>query len=195
MNKKIIVIAGYLASGKSTFALRLSKELNIPYFIKDTFKSAICTGIPISNREEGLRFSVATFDAIAYVSERLMEAGYPFIIEGNFMMGGYMKKNEGDIVKALIQQYGYQSLTFIFHGDAKVMCDRFNSREVLPERGQANQLFSKLTYEDCEKLLPPLGEFTVGGTIIKVDTTDFNNVDFAGQTETARRFLISEEQS
>ena len=52
MNKKIIIIAGYLASGKSTFALRLSKEINVPYFVKDTLKSAICTSIPITNRED-----------------------------------------------------------------------------------------------------------------------------------------------
>ena len=189
MNKKIIIIAGYLASGKSTFALRLSKELNVPYFTKDTFKSAICTNIPITNREEGIRFSAATFDAIAYVTERFMETGYPLIIEGNFVMGGYRKANEGSILEALIHKYGYQSLTYIFWGNTRVMCDRFNERERLPERGQANQLFSELTYEDSEKLLPPLGDFTVGGEIIKIDTTDFIKVDYKGLFAMAHDFL------
>ena len=111
MNKKIIIIAGYLASGKSTFALRLSEKISVPYLIKDTFKSAICTSIPITNREDGRRFSAATFDAIAYVAERFMETGYPLIIEGNFVMGGYMKLNEGEVIKSLIEKYNYQSLT------------------------------------------------------------------------------------
>ena len=190
MNKKIIVIAGYIASGKSTFALQLSKEMKIPCFIKDTFKSAICTGTPITNREESRRFSAATFDAIAYVSERLMEIDYPFIIEGNFVMGGYMKTNEGDRLKQLIDKYDYQSLTYIFWGDTHVICDRFNKREKLPERKQI-QMFTELTYEDCEKELPPLGDFTVGGKTVRVDTTDFEKVSFIHYIEIARGFLFS----
>ena len=187
--KKIIIIAGYLASGKSTFALRLSKEINVPYFIKDTFKSAICAKIPITNRDEGRRFSAATFDAIMYVTERFMETGYPLIIEGNFVLGGYMKANEAEMINALIEKYDYQSLTYIFVGDTSVMCDRFNERERLPERGQANQVFSEMTHEDFSKLLPPLGDFIVGGEIIKIDTTDFDKVDFENHIETARLFL------
>ena len=114
MNRKIIIIAGYIASGKSAFALRLSKEVDIPYFIKDTFKSAICKSLTIANREESRRFSAVTFDAIIYAAERLMETGYPLIVEGNFTMGGYMKTNEGDRIKRLIDKYDYQSLTYIF---------------------------------------------------------------------------------
>ena len=193
MNKKIIIIAGYLASGKSTFAKRLSKEINVPYFDKDTFKSAICTSIPITNREDGRRFSAATFDAIAYVTERFMETGYPLIIEGNFVMGGYMKTNEGEAIKSLIEKFGYQSMTYIFWGDMHVICDRFNKREKLPERGQSNQVFAELTYEDCIKWLPPFGEFTVGGKIIKVDTTDFDKVDYEGLINTARNFMANEQ--
>ena len=189
MNKKIIIIAGYLASGKSTFALRLSKKISVPYMIKDTLKTAICTSIPITNREDGRRFSAATFDAIAYVTERFMETGYPLIIEGNFVMGGYMKLNEGEVIKSLIEKYKYQSLTYIFWGDTRVMCDRFNEREKTPERGQANQVFAELSYEDCEKWLPPLADFTVGGQIIKVDTTDFNKVDYDGLINTAHKFI------
>ena len=189
MNKKIIIIAGYLASGKSTFALRLSKKINVPYFIKDTFKSAICTSIPITNREDGRRFSAATFDAIAYVTERFMETGYPLIIEGNFVMGGYMKLNEGEVIKSLIEKYNYQSLTYIFWGDTYVLCDRFNEREKTPVRGQANQVFTELSYEDCEKWLPSLGDFTVGGRIIEVDTTDFNKIDYDGLVYEAHEFI------
>lgn len=191
MNRKIIIIAGYIASGKSTFALRLSQNVMIPYLIKDTFKSAICKNIPITNREEGRLFSSVTFDAIVYVTQRFMESGFPLIIEGNFVTGGYKKTNESEEIKSLIKKYDYNSLTYIFFGDTRVMCDRFNTREKLPERGQANQIFSKLTYEDCEMGLPPLADFTVGGKIIKVDTTDFNKVDFEKHIESARLFLDS----
>ena len=38
MNNKIILVSGYCATGKSTFARNLSQSLNIPCFIKDTIK-------------------------------------------------------------------------------------------------------------------------------------------------------------
>ena len=75
----MIVVGGYLASGKSTFAVRLSEALNVPYFAKDTFKVALCENILINNREESSRFSVVTFDAMMYAAERLLEVGYPVI--------------------------------------------------------------------------------------------------------------------
>ena len=94
MTKKAIVICGYLASGKSTFALRLARELNVPYLIKDTFKSAICRDLPIEDRSASSRFSAATFNAMLYVAERLMEAGAPVILEGNFVPAGVKPVDE-----------------------------------------------------------------------------------------------------
>jgi len=94
MNKKIIIIAGYLASGKSTFAVRLSKVINVPYLVKDTFKIALCKSIKINGREESSRFSVVTFNAMMYVTERLIETGFPVIIEGNFVPAGIKKVDE-----------------------------------------------------------------------------------------------------
>ena len=53
MNNKIIIVEGYLASGKSTFALKLSESLTIPYFIKDTFKIALCENISVNDEVLG----------------------------------------------------------------------------------------------------------------------------------------------
>ena len=98
-----------------------------------------------------------------YVANRFMETGYPLIIEGNFVLGGYMKANEAEMINALIKKYEYQSLTY--------------------------QVFSEMTHEDFSKLLPTPGDFTVGGEIIKIDTTDFDKVDFENHIETERLFL------
>ncbi len=118
-----------------------------------------------------------------------METGYPLILEGNFVLGGYRKAREAGILKSLIDKYNYQSLTYIFWGDTHVLCDRFNEREKLPERGQANRVFEELTYDYFDKNIPPFGDFTVGGEIIKIDTTDFEKVDFESHIERARLFI------
>jgi len=189
MDRKIIIVGGYLASGKSTFALRLSRAINVPYLIKDTFKIALCSSISIDNREESSRFSAVTFDAMMYATERLLETGYPVIIEGNFVPYGIKKVDEAGVIKKLIDKYDCRSLTYKFMGDTRILHKRFIEREKLPERGQANIMFSEISYNDFDKFCRNLDEFNVGGEIIKIDTTDFDKVDFENYIETARLFI------
>jgi len=189
MNKKIIIIEGYLAAGKSIFTRQLSKEINVPYLIKDTFKIALCENVPITNREESSRFSAVTFDAMMYVTERLMEVGYPIIIEGNFVPPGLKKADEAGVIKALIEKYRYQSLTYKFTGDTQVLYERYIERDKLPERGDANRDFEEVTYERFSEYCHNLDKFSVGGEVIKVDTTDFEKVDFTRHIEKANMFI------
>ena len=95
MENKLIVIQGYLAAGKSTFARQLSTALKVPCFVKDTFKSALCESIELASREESSRFSAVTFDGLLYIAEQMLEAGQPLILEGNFTPPGVKKKDEG----------------------------------------------------------------------------------------------------
>lgn len=189
MNRKIIVIAGYLASGKSSFALRLSKETGVPYLIKDTFKSALCEHIVIENGRESSRFSAAAFDGMVYVAERMFEAGYPLIIEGNFVPAGVKSVNEEGVLRQLIDRYGYTALTYQFMGDTRVLYRRFVEREKTPERGEANIRKEAVIYEEFEQWCHNLDAFHLDGDTIKVDTTSFATVDFEGLLESARRFL------
>lgn len=192
MNKKIIIVDGYLASGKSTFARRLSKEISVPYLIKDTFKIALCDSVSITNREEGSRFSAVTFDGMMYVTERLMEAGFPIIIEGNFAPIGLKKVDEAGVIKALIQKYDYQPLTYKFEGDTKILHERYIEREKTPERGDANRDFEEISFGDFDRYCHNLDAFHVGGEVVKVDTSDFGAVDFEKLIETAQMFAGSD---
>lgn len=187
--KKIIIIEGYLASGKSTFAAKLSKEINVPYLIKDTFKSAICRSVSIASREESSRFSAVTFDAMIYVVERFMETGLPVIIEGNFVPEGVKKVDEASVIKDLICKYGYESLTYKFKGDTNILHKRFIRRENSPERGQANLMFSEMPYIEFDRTCRNFDGFSVGGKITEVDTTDFEKVDFGALIELAKAFI------
>jgi len=95
MENKLIVIQGYLAAGKSTFARQLSTALKVPCFVKDTFKSALCESIELASREESSRFSAVTFDGLLYIAEQMLEAGQPLILEGNFTPPGVKKEGRG----------------------------------------------------------------------------------------------------
>lgn len=189
MNKKIIIIGGYLASGKSTFALQLSEFLNVPYLIKDTFKIAVCKNVSVSNRNESSLFSLVTFDAMMYVSERMFEAGYPVIIEGNFVPAGVKKVDEAGVIRKLINEYGYDSLTFKFTGNTHVLYKRFVEREETAERDQVNKIGSDVAYDDFDKWCHNLDGFDAGGKIVPIDTTDFGAVDFNYYFDIASQFI------
>ena len=189
MNKKIIIVEGYLASGKSTFALQLSKYINVPYLIKDTFKIALCESVTITNRGESSIFSAVTFDAMMYVVERMFEMGCPIIIEGNFVPAGVKKVDEAGVIRQLIDKYEYSSLVFKFTGDTRVLYKRFVEREETLERGQVNKIGADVSYDVFDGWCHNLDSFDVGGKIIRVDTTDFDSVDFEGYYEIARQFI------
>jgi predicted kinase len=189
MGGKIIIVEGYLASGKSSFALRLSRVLNIPYFIKDTFKIALGANLPVDYQAEGSRFSAVTFNAIIYAAERLMETGVPFIIEGNFVPAGVKPVDEAGMIKALTEKYAYKPLTFKFTGDTRVLHKRYVERNDSPERGDANRFHGETPFDVFEVYCRNLNAFDAGGEVITVDTTDFSAVDYDYLIELARFFL------
>ena len=189
MNRKIIIIGGYLAAGKSEFARRVSQAIGIPYLIKDTLKTALCASVPITNSADSSRFSAVTFDAVMYVAERLLEVGFPIIIEGNFVPVGVKKTDDAGVIKTLIGKLDCRSLTFKFMGDTRVLYERYIERDKTPERGDANRDFTEVTFADFDRYCHRLDDFSVGGQTVLVDTTSFDAVDFARHIDTARHFI------
>lgn len=189
MDKKIIVITGCLASGKSTFALGLARQVNVPYLIKDTFKSAICRSIKIPGRSVSSQLSAAAFDGMLYVTERVMETGGPIIIEGNFMPPGVKPVDEAGAIRELAGRYGYSKLTFRFTGDPAVLHRRFTEREQSPERGDANRIGSPVSLETFRQWCRSLDGFDIGGQLVEVDTTDFAAAGLDRCIERAVEFL------
>lgn len=189
MNKKVIVIEGYLAAGKSTFALRLSKSLNIPYLIKDTFKIALCKNIPVTNRTESSVFSTVTFDGMMYVVERMLETSAPIIIEGNFVPAGVKKVDEASVIKRLINKYNYTPLDFKFVGDTHVLHQRFLKREKTAERGEVNKFGIDVPYDTFNQWCHNLDSFDIGGETVRIDTTNFSSVNFMTYVKLAKGFM------
>lgn len=189
MNKKVIVIEGYLAAGKSTFALQLSKTLNMPYLIKDTFKIALCKNIPVTNRTESSVFSTVTFDGMMYVVERMLETSAPIIIEGNFVPAGVKKVDEASVIKRLINKYNYTPLDFKFVGDTHVLHQRFLKREKTAERGEVNKFGIDVPYDTFNQWCHNLDSFDIGGETVRIDTTSFSSVNFMTYIKLAKGFM------
>lgn len=92
-------------------------------------------------------------------------------------------------MQEFVRRHVYSPLTYIFLGDLAVLHKRFMAREVLPERGRANIMWEEITLEAFAKGNPAFAELNIGGEIIKIDTTDFENTNFDKYMEIAYTFL------
>ena len=178
-----------MATGKSTFALQLSKSLNIPYLIKDTFKIALCKNISVTSRTESSVFSTVTFNGMMYVAERMLETNIPIIIEGNFVPADVKKIDEAGAIKRLIDRYNYTSLDFKFMGDTRVLHQRFLEREKTAERGEANKIGMDVPYDTFNQWCHNLKGFDIGEETVRVDTTYFPDVNFNTYINLAKEFM------
>ena len=79
--KKLILIGGVLASGKSTYANILKDKFNLTVVTKDRLKEILGDNIYVNNREENKKLSVISFEMIKYLISCNMTT---IVIESNF---------------------------------------------------------------------------------------------------------------
>lgn len=184
MKKKIILVSGYAAGGKTVFSKKLSEELGIPVFNKDDMKAVLGKYIPLPTRQESKNVSNATVALMLHVAENMMKTRQQFILESNF------RENEAEILKDLIRTYEYESFSYVLTGDLTVLHKRFVKRDNSPERDPANKLGGLLDeFDKFAAEVSPLAEFDVGGRKMQIDTTDFERVDFSKYIRCGKSFL------
>ncbi len=182
MKNKIILISGYCATGKSTFSYKLAEKLNLPCFNKDRIKEVIGDGFGAENKDVHKKNSAVTFMLMMHIAENFLKAGKPCILESNF------KLHESEQVKKLLEKYNCECLTFVFTGDLEVVYERYIERE------KTNRHWVHIIEgEDKEMFMNSHKQFgqadvSVGQTV-KVNTTDFDKVDYEKLYDIAENFL------
>ena len=68
--KKLLLITGDIAAGKSTFSKILSERYSTAVFQKDTIKEILGDHIGFHNREENKILSNATIEIMCHISKR-----------------------------------------------------------------------------------------------------------------------------
>jgi len=80
----LMIILGSPASGKTTLAERLSRDLALPCLCKDDVKEALFDVLGCPDRERSRQLSEASFTALARLARTQLAAGQSCIIEGNW---------------------------------------------------------------------------------------------------------------
>ena len=120
--KKLIIITGDLAAGKSTLANSLSLELQIPCLIKDTLKEIACDAIGYQTREENRELSISAVNSMIYVFNQTAKVGGDLILEANF------RSEELEDIQEIAEDNDYQVLLISLVGDVSLLYQRFLDR-------------------------------------------------------------------
>ena len=183
MKNKIIIIGGYCATGKSTFARTLSRELNIPCFEKDIIKETLGDGFGPESGEVFKKGSFVTFMLMLHIAECFLQAGRACILESNFRV------QEFDRIKELLEKYNGECLLFKFKGDLDVIHKRYLERHEAGERHWVHK--GGGTIETFKNAMTE--RFGLNGVeaerTVDVDATSFDDIDYENLVGIAKGFI------
>ena len=184
MKNKLIIIGGYCGAGKSTFARKLSRFLEVPCFIKDSIKETMGDSFGGDwSPETCKKASAVTFDLMMHIAESFLQVGKPCILEANF------KLSEEQVINGLLEKYSAEGLTFIFDGDLDVIYDRYFLREVSGERHWAHLVEgeSRNSFKEGQRK-GRLTEVAIGH-VIRVDASSFAQIDYEDLYSQAKKWM------
>ena len=171
---QLIITTGRPASGKSTLAKWLSKELGIPFFSKDNIREVLFDSLGWKDRKWAQMLGRASIDIMFYLAEMQFEAGCSVILDNSFDPSLSVPR-----FQALKTKYDIETIQIICYSDQGTLFNRFKERAETgnrhPGHGDKDVLDELRIYLAEEKSLA----MNIGGSIIEVDTTDFSRVDYS----------------
>lgn len=166
--KKLLLVMGDLATGKSTFAGQLSRRYDTVLFCKDSLKETLGDTFGYSNREENLRLSQGAAALMRLIFREFSEINRDLILESNFRIG------ELEQLHQLAEENDYQVLTLVLRGDAQLLHKRYLNRMRHENRPAVHLCQEFNALQGFSAYLESLRTPTVPGAAIEIDANDFS---------------------
>lgn len=167
-NKKLLLIMGDLACGKSTFASILSKRYNTSVFGKDSIKEVLGDTIGFANREENLKLSAATMGLMYFLFSEFTKLKKPLILESNF------HTKELEHLHRIAAEQGYEVLTLVLRGDIEVLHKRYLHRMQNENRHPVHLSTTLDVFEDFKGYIEHTRKEEIPGNVLEIDANDFS---------------------
>lgn len=166
--KRLLLITGDLATGKTTFSNLLSARYGAAVFQKDRIKETLGDEIGFRDRAENKRLSVATVVLMRQIFSALTVCGVPVILEANF------RANELEAIHAAAAGGGYQVLTLVLRGDLDVLYGRYCHRMREENRHPVHLSAPLHVREEFERYVLQARQEKVPGETEEIDASDFS---------------------
>lgn len=197
-----ILVSGLPATGKSTMAAYLSKQLGIPVFSKDAIKERLFDTLGFSSREEKVRLGVAAMEILYDCARTCLSCGQSVILENNF------EDTSREGLAALLAACPCEVITVHMTGDLRAIYARFAQRDQSPERHRGhivNDCYPEKPGSASAHRTMPYEAFAASmlgrgmdrlpwdGPCVRVDTTDFDKVDREDVLHSVRVLMAGQE--
>lgn len=180
--RKLIIITGDLAAGKSTLASALSERLSIPFITKDSLKEIACDIIGYQTREENRLLSKCATRDMVYFFKQSALVGADLILEANFRAEELREINE------IVDEYDYRVALIMMTGDIPLLYQRFLDR--LPSRHIAHRSLN-LDYS-LERFTDYINEIRNQDLVFPSHHLDMSDLDEDEVTEKALDIIYDE---
>ena len=165
--RKLLLLTGDIAAGKSAFSRQLSERYGVPAFQKDSIKEILGDSIGFRNREENVKLSRATMELMYHFFRQFAVSAGNLILEANFH--GY----ELQEMHRIAGETQYDVLTLVLRGDADVLYERYLHRMNCEHRHPVHLSTTIDRKDDFMRCAELLREETVMGNVIEVDASSF----------------------
>ena len=165
--RKLLLITGDLATGKSTFANILSKRYGVNMFFKDSIKEVLGDTIGFSSREENKKLSNATMKLMFFIFSEFAKLNKSLILESNFHTIELEKLQE------LAFEYQYEVLTIVLRGDVEILHKRYLNRMQNENRHPVHLSTTLDIFDDFKGCTEYLRSEEIPGNAIVINADDF----------------------
>lgn len=166
--KRLLILTGDVAAGKSTFAEILSKRYQTNVFYKDKIKEVLGDVIGFSNREENLKLSDAAVQLMIRTFEEFAKLEKSLILEANF------HKRELQQLQDIAKTYDYEVMTLVLEADLHILHERYMNRMKYENRHPVHMSTRQDRFEDFKDYVECARKEGTVGTVIKICADDFS---------------------
>ncbi|MFN8491079.1 MAG: ATP-binding protein [Caldilineaceae bacterium] len=169
----VVLISGLPCTGKTTLGRRLAQELSLPFVHKDGIKELLFDHLGWQDRAWSKALGRVSSELLYYFAEVQLAAGRSLLLESNFDPTFATPK-----FRALQTQYGFTPVQIFCKAADAVLLQRFQQRAESGERHPGH--VDHLNYAEFQAIMQQgvLAPLAIGGELIEVDTTDFQQVDY-----------------
>ena len=172
--KKLLLVTGDLATGKSTFANILSHRYDTNVFSKDSIKEVLGDTIGFTNREENLKLSKATMALMAFLFSEFGKLNKDLILEANFHTQDLERLHQ------IADSYNYGVLTLVLRGNVEILHKRYLHRIHHENRHPVHLSTTFDIFQDFQEYTQYFRSEEIPGEIIKIDANNFSYQNDAG---------------
>lgn len=131
----LVIISGHPASGKTTLAHRLAKDLgDWPIVSRDTLKETLFDSLGWQDRAWSQKLGQASWELWPWAIELILKTGHPVIAESNFT-----GPKAGALLLQLTATYGYRSMEIHCVAPREILARRFTDRITAGARHPGHQ--------------------------------------------------------